>query len=90
MFNAQIERSSLLNIVIQIKGNNFTKFLLLKEYKEQFLLTRIYVTTVCSAIFVTDKIFDCKRNLSRFCSVAVSSGFSVENESMLTYVIYTV
>ena len=41
-------------------------------------------------IFDTEKIFDCKRNLSRFCNVAVFSGFSVENENMLTFVIYTV
>ena len=62
------------------------KFLLLKVYSELFLLTRIYNIGVCSLIFVTDKIFDCKRNLSRFCNVAVFSGFSVENESMLTFV----
>ena len=34
--------------------------------------------------------FDCKSNLLKFCNVAVFSGFSVENESMLTFVIYTV
>ena len=62
------------------------KFLLLKVYSELFLLTRIYNIGVCSLIFVTDKIFEGKRNLSRFCNVAVFSGFSVENESMLTFV----
>ena len=41
-------------------------------------------------IFDTDKIFDCKRNLSKFCNITVFSGFSVENESMLAFVIYTV
>ena len=34
--------------------------------------------------------FDCKKNLSKFCNVVVFSGFSAENESMLTFVIYTV
>ena len=41
-------------------------------------------------IFVKDKSFDSKRNLLRFCNVAVFSGFSNENESMLTFVIYRV
>ena len=41
-------------------------------------------------IFDTDKIFDCKRNLSRFWNAAVFSEFSVENESMLIFVICTV
>ena len=55
-----------------------------------FLLIRVYDIGICSLIFVTDKIFDCKMNLSRFCNVVVFGGFSVENESMLTFVIYTV
>ena len=59
-------------------------------YGAIFLLTQIYDIGVCTLIFVTDKTFDCKRNLSRFCNVAVLSGFSVENESMLTFVIYLV
>ena len=49
----------------------------------------LFVIGVCTLIFVTDKIFDCKRNLSRFCNVAVFSGFSVENESMLAYLCNT-
>ena len=61
-----------------------------KVHREQFLLIRIYDIGVCSLNLVTDEIFDCKRNLSRFCNVAVFSGFLVENESMLTFVIYTV
>ena len=55
-----------------------------------FLLIRVYDIGICSLIFVTDKIFDCKMNLSRFCNVAVFSGFSIENKSILTFVIYTV
>ena len=84
MFNGQLEHSLLLNIVIRIKGNNyFTRI--------YFVLSmRICDMGVGSLIFVTDKIFDCKRNLSRFCNVAVFSGSSVENESMLTSVIYTI
>ena len=70
MFNSQSDRSSLLNIVIRLKETNY--------------FTRIYGTDVCLLTFVADKIFDCKRNLSIFCSVAVFSGFSVENESILT------
>ena len=83
MFNGHIERSSLLVIIRRISfvesylGNNL-------------LLKRIYDIGICWFIFVTDKIFDCKRNLSRFCNVAVFSGLSVENERMLTFVIYTV
>ena len=51
---------------------------------------RIYDIGLRKLIFDTDKIFDWKRDLSRFCNVAVFSGCSVENESMLTFVIYTV
>ena len=84
-----MDRSSLLNIVIWIKETIILQeFFLLKVYSEQFLseqiLIRTYGTVVCLLIFVSDKTFDCKRNLSIFCSVAVFSGFSVENESILT------
>ena len=55
-----------------------------------FLLIRIYDIGICSLIFATGKIFDCKMNLSTFCNVAVFSGFPIENKSILTFVIYTV
>ena len=55
-----------------------------------FLLIRIYDIGICSLIFVTDKILDCKVNLSRFCNLAVFRGFSIENKSILTFVLYTV
>ena len=63
---------------------------MIKRVKEMCTAYGLFVIGVCTMIFVTDKIFDCKRNLSRFCSVAVFSGFSGENESMLTILIYTV
>ena len=89
MFNGHIERSWSLNIVIRIKGNNyFTRISFVENIQGViFLLIRIYDIGVCTLIFVTDEIVDCKRNLSRFCNVAVFSGFSVEIESMLTFVI---
>ena len=92
MFNGQIEHSLSLNIVIGIKGNNyFTRISFVESIKRAiFLLIRIYDIGICTLIFDTDKIFDCKRNLSGFCNVAVFSGFSVENESMHTFAIYTV
>ena len=80
-----------MNIIIQIKGNYyFTRISFVEIYREQFLLIQIYDIDVCSLIFVTDNIFDCKRNLSRLCNVAVFSGSSTESERMLTFVIYTV
>ena len=51
---------------------------------------RLFDIDVCSLIFVTDKIFNGKRSLSRICNVAGFSGLSIENESMLTFVIQTV
>ena len=80
MFNSQVECSSLLNIVIQIKGNNYLiRISFVELYREQFLLIRIYGIDVCSLTFVTYKTSDCKRNI-------ITSGFSVENESMFTFV----
>ena len=62
IFNGQIERTSLLNIVIRIKEKIVLReFLLLKVYREQFLLIRIYDIGVCSLIFVTDKVLIAKR-----------------------------
>ena len=80
MFNSQVECSSLLNIVIQIKGNNYLiRISFVELYREQFLLIRIYGIDVRSLTFVTYKTSDCKRNI-------ITSGFSVENESMFTFV----
>ena len=58
MFNSQVECSSLLNIVIQIKGNNYLiRISFVELYREQFLLIRIYGIDVCSLTFVTYKNF---------------------------------
>ena len=82
MFHGQIERSLSLNIVIRIKGNNyFTRISYVESvYREQiFLLRQIDDIDACALIFDTNKNFDCKRNLSRFCNVAVFETMKPKN-----------
>ena len=88
MFNGQIGRSLLLSIVIRIKGNNyFTRISFVESIKGTIFINTNLRYRRMFVDFCHCKIFDCKSNLSTFCNVAVFSGFSVENESMLAFVI---